>query len=90
MGQFIRPLDSGAVVALGRQFLGDVQPYDLTLVGSYVCTGCHRPHLVRLASSAVTPEGTVSVLSLAIIDVIDTYSLIGDTEHESWEGHHGT
>lgn len=89
MGEFIRPLDSGAVVAVARQFLGDTLPYDLTIVASYVCSGCHRPHIVRVASSAVKPEGTVSVLSLAVIDVIDTYRIIGDNEHDSWEGHHG-
>lgn len=88
MGELIRPLDTGAVVALARQFLGGVLPHDLTIVGSYVCVGCHRPHLIKVASSASKPEGTVSVLSLAIIDIIDTYSIIADDEHTTWADHH--
>jgi hypothetical protein len=88
MGELIKPLDTGAVVGLARQYLGGVLPHDLIIVASYVCAGCHRPHLVRVASSATKPDGTVNVLSLAIIDIIDTYSLIDDTEHTGWEAHH--
>jgi hypothetical protein len=88
MGELIRPIDSGAVVALARQFLGGTLPHDLTIVGSYVCVGCHRPHLIKVASSSMKPDGTVSVLSLAIIDIIDTYSIIADDEHTTWADHH--
>lgn len=90
MGDEIRPLDTAAMTSIGRKFLGGVLPYDVTIVGSYICLGCHRPHLIKVASSATKPEGVVSVLSLAIIDIIDTYSIIADDEHTSWKNHHDT
>jgi hypothetical protein len=88
MGELIRPIDTGAMVELGRRFLGNVQPYDITVVGSFVCLGCHRPHIIRVASSKAFPESVVGVLSLAIIDTIDTYSIVADDEHTSWKDHH--
>jgi hypothetical protein len=88
MGELIRPLDAGAVRPIARTVLGPgSKPFDLTVVGTYICAGCHKPHLVEVASSARAPEGVVSILSLAIIDIIDTYSIIPDEEHTSWRHH---
>lgn len=86
-GEPIKPIDSGAIPGLARHFLGGVLPLDVTIVASYYCAGCRKPHLVKIASSTKVPESVVGVLSLAIIDVIDTYSIIADEEHTSWRHH---
>lgn len=83
-GEPIKPIDAGAVPEIARHYLGGVLPLDITIVASYICAGCHKAHLVSIASSAKAPEGVVSVLSLGIIDVIDVYSIIADDEHTSW------
>ena len=84
MGNPIRALDAGTVRIIGPDYLGVAKPYDITIVATVMCVGCHKPHLVEVASSARNPDAVVSVLSLAIIDVIDTYSIIPDEEHASW------
>ncbi len=80
----ITPIDAGAVPDVGRHFFDGGMPYDVTVVATFRCAGCGKPHLIRVASSVKTPESTVNVLSLGILDIIDTYSIIPDDEHTSW------
>lgn len=87
-GKPIIPLDAGAVRPMAHAILGGgPSPYDLTIVASYLCSGCHKPHLISVASSALAPEGVIGVLTLAVLDVLDTYQIIPDEEH-TWR-HHG-
>ena len=87
MGDKIKPIDAGAVPVIARHYLGGVLPYDVAIVATYLCDGCKRPHLVRIASSAGTPDSVVGSLSMAILDVLDTYGIVADDEHTSWRHH---
>lgn len=80
----IKPIDPGAIGSIARHFLYRDKPIDVTVVGTFHCAGCGRPHIVEIASSAGKPEGVVGVLSLALMDILDTYHIVADEEHTSW------
>jgi hypothetical protein len=80
MGDSIKQLDTGVGPRIGRELLG-VRPYDLTIVATVICAGCNRPHLVSIASSARNPDAVIGTLSMAILDILDTYKIVIDDEH---------
>lgn len=79
MSPHAKPSDSGISVTDAKDHSAYLTASNVTTVidsvtvTTHICPGCGLPHLLRIASTTPIPDMVVSILAMAITDILETY-----------------